>query len=253
LTYPTDKLSGLSGLAKVFMRYLKDDYLAGIWKRDLLRGVLWLAFGEVKVSPNYRAPSWSWASVDCSLSYPGWGGRETNWHRLVRVLETVIVPFAQDITAQVIGGHIRFSGSLQKIIHQHQFHADNNPRDMVGAWLAPDNGTEKFYSIEIFTGTNSEGKGPTHLSFNFSILRSWIRREVFLLPLLYSSGEEDRCTTSGLVLHHEESANGTYKRIGTFHIFEASVYRKLFLSESRLEEKYYESKDRFGQYTIRII
>jgi hypothetical protein len=236
------------------MRYLKDDYLAGIWKRDLLRGLLWFALGEVKEPLNYRAPSWSWASVDCSLSYPGWGGRETNWHRLVRVLETVIVPFAQDITAQVIGGHIRVSGSLQKIIHQHQFHADNNPQDMVAAWLTPDNGTEKFYSIEIFTGTISEGKGPTQLSFDFSIPRSWIRQEVFLLPVLYSSGEEeDKCTTSGLVLHHEESANGTYKRIGTFHISEVSVYRKLFLSESRLEEKYYESKDRFGQYTIRII
>jgi hypothetical protein len=77
---------------------------------------------------------------------------------------------------------------------------------------------------------------------------------MFLVPLLHSSGEEEsECYTSGLVLYPEEGSRGAYKRIGSFHIFRPNIYRQVFLSDSRLEDKYYESKDRFEQYTIRII
>lgn len=40
LTRPLDKLPALSGLAKVYRRHLQDDYLAGLWRGDLLRGLL---------------------------------------------------------------------------------------------------------------------------------------------------------------------------------------------------------------------
>jgi hypothetical protein len=41
LTHTEDKLPALSGLAKVFMLHLDDQYVAGLWRGDILRGVLW--------------------------------------------------------------------------------------------------------------------------------------------------------------------------------------------------------------------
>lgn len=41
LTFQTDALPALSGLASSFQDVLKDHYLAGLWRQDLIRGLLW--------------------------------------------------------------------------------------------------------------------------------------------------------------------------------------------------------------------
>jgi hypothetical protein len=74
LTYSNDKLPALSGLAQQFHNGLPfvGDYLAGLWKADLENGLLW-ALHEVEIPtqrPAWRAPSWSWSSVEGQLQYP---------------------------------------------------------------------------------------------------------------------------------------------------------------------------------------
>ncbi|KAL1636617.1 hypothetical protein SLS58_009741 [Diplodia intermedia] len=65
LTYGTDKLIALSGLAKVASSAGQvGRYFAGIWENDLCYGLLWICSGDCVQSPSYRAPSWSWASID---------------------------------------------------------------------------------------------------------------------------------------------------------------------------------------------
>ncbi|PVH84608.1 HET-domain-containing protein [Cadophora sp. DSE1049] len=76
LTNGSDILPALSGLAKRFQEsgtgpksghYQKNragNYLAGLWERDLPLSLLWEAHGKRAVP--YRAPSWSWASIDTS-------------------------------------------------------------------------------------------------------------------------------------------------------------------------------------------
>jgi hypothetical protein len=85
LTEPNkDKLMAIPGLARVIQRELDDQDLAGLWKKNLLGELLWQVHktqwriqGTVpdgllyekrsdfsKRSKRYRAPSWSWASVD---------------------------------------------------------------------------------------------------------------------------------------------------------------------------------------------
>ncbi|KAK8123142.1 heterokaryon incompatibility protein-domain-containing protein [Apiospora sp. TS-2023a] len=41
LTVPEDRLPALSGIADAFSHYMGDGYLAGVWKSDIIRGVLW--------------------------------------------------------------------------------------------------------------------------------------------------------------------------------------------------------------------
>lgn len=62
LTYASDKFPAISGLASVFEKLLDDEYVAGIWRSQLAEGLLW--HGSSRRVREYRAPSWSWASVD---------------------------------------------------------------------------------------------------------------------------------------------------------------------------------------------
>jgi hypothetical protein len=85
LTYTSDMLPGLSGLASEIQTLTQDDYLVGLWKRDFARSLLWRTPSQIiikqrlfakiqsdelrqipfaKRSTEYRAPSWSWASID---------------------------------------------------------------------------------------------------------------------------------------------------------------------------------------------
>lgn len=72
LTFGADKLVAISALAQEWAELLQDEYLAGLWKFDLLRQLLWrMDFTESiqrKRYFPYRAPTWSWASVDGKVS-----------------------------------------------------------------------------------------------------------------------------------------------------------------------------------------
>lgn len=77
LTFQSDKLVAVAGLAAEIQRMVRDEYCAGLWKKHLLSHLLWRANpmerrqGDELVSgPNcleYVAPSWSWASVQCPV------------------------------------------------------------------------------------------------------------------------------------------------------------------------------------------
>jgi len=68
LTKPDDKLVALSGIVSIFQRYL-GEYLAGLWRIWLPYELLWCAFEPASRPDTYRAPSWSWASIDSRAIY----------------------------------------------------------------------------------------------------------------------------------------------------------------------------------------
>lgn len=71
LTHPRDKLLAISGMAQEFVSDKTDQYLAGLWRSTLLRDLLWYpSHAPAKeLSSKYRAPSWSWASLDVSVTW----------------------------------------------------------------------------------------------------------------------------------------------------------------------------------------
>ncbi len=58
------RLPALSAIANEVHLKIQDTYLAVLWKRDLLRGLLWLATEPGNLPKKYRASSWSWASIE---------------------------------------------------------------------------------------------------------------------------------------------------------------------------------------------
>jgi len=72
LTYETDRLVAIEGLAVKFNEKLNDRYLAGIWHGDLLRDLLWSRNSSTPrkwkdPKRKFVAPSWSWAAVGCEF------------------------------------------------------------------------------------------------------------------------------------------------------------------------------------------
>lgn len=69
LTFSSDRLAALSGLAKAVHLKKGVEYLAGIWKDSVLTGLLWRRTGAGSKAEAYRCPSWSWLSQDSGVTY----------------------------------------------------------------------------------------------------------------------------------------------------------------------------------------
>lgn len=64
LTKQRDRLPALSGLARMFSQLLSDGYLAGLWRGQFARGLMWYVSSDARPTEEWRAPSWSWASCE---------------------------------------------------------------------------------------------------------------------------------------------------------------------------------------------
>ena len=78
LTNPKDKLPAIAGLAQKFRSISGDRYLAGLWESRLLHDLMWKVEPPLKSTTKqpwrrlaWRAPSWSWASLDARLEVIG--------------------------------------------------------------------------------------------------------------------------------------------------------------------------------------
>ena len=116
LTQPTDRLMGISGIAKKIQNQRGLEYLGGLWKHRLVFDLLWTLQEKPKPKPTtYRVPSWSWASIDgrvgqCLLPFT-----EENENKKVdikitaKVCEAVVTTSAKattSATAFIDGGYL---------------------------------------------------------------------------------------------------------------------------------------------------
>ncbi|KAI1113914.1 heterokaryon incompatibility protein-domain-containing protein [Nemania sp. NC0429] len=64
ITVPSDRLPAFGAVAEQFSIVSQDRYLAGLWRKTLLLDLLWTTHDRCERPKTYRAPSWSWASVN---------------------------------------------------------------------------------------------------------------------------------------------------------------------------------------------
>jgi hypothetical protein len=75
LTVPSDKFPAISGIAGKIRKATHNEYLAGLWKGNLASDMLWGAATPKSTDANrfaldtWRAPSFSWASLDIPITY----------------------------------------------------------------------------------------------------------------------------------------------------------------------------------------
>ncbi len=122
LTFGSDKLVAISALARRFQKgNLESEYLAGLWKQDLAIQLLWsTARLQLKSRPTtrqteYRAPTWSWASVDGRIlpGTPGLNQKLTSIQIKIHEAKTDLA--SNDPFGSLKGGYIVISGRLARV------------------------------------------------------------------------------------------------------------------------------------------
>jgi hypothetical protein len=115
MTYPSDKLVAIGGLAKKFAQP-GNRYLAGLWSKSLINDLVWRTQGK-DLCPRtiWRAPSWSWASVEGRV----WGThKDTHVPECiarVEVLDYRVTPKGVDEYGELTSGTLRLLGSCTAV------------------------------------------------------------------------------------------------------------------------------------------
>lgn len=111
LTFETDRLIALSGIASEVHKRTQCDYMAGLWSTQLPMSLLWNVLDPISTrSELYVAPSWSWASVRGHIWSPHLEG-DYRIHAKILRYETSLANLA-DKYGQVTSGKIELRGPL---------------------------------------------------------------------------------------------------------------------------------------------
>ncbi|KAK4159284.1 heterokaryon incompatibility protein-domain-containing protein [Cladorrhinum sp. PSN259] len=121
LTYASDKLPALSGLADQIQRSSNQTYIAGMWQETLVLDMCWYLpriAGKPPKRPyaTYQAPSWSWASVNGPVEYPGevyadqdQNGALANPRQYAEVVSAMCFPAGPSPLGSLKGGYVVLS------------------------------------------------------------------------------------------------------------------------------------------------
>ncbi len=76
ISHEKDKLVALSGICRLVKNITNDEYAAGLWLDNMELQLLWsIAYQSGRSTfcrpRNYRAPTWSWASLDGPIIWDG--------------------------------------------------------------------------------------------------------------------------------------------------------------------------------------
>ncbi|KAH6619038.1 heterokaryon incompatibility protein-domain-containing protein [Boeremia exigua] len=78
LRYSKDRLPAISAIAKEFASILGTTYMCGLWKSDLIIGLMWFPIKtRHAVSSVKHGPSWSWASYQGAATW--WSHKRDLW------------------------------------------------------------------------------------------------------------------------------------------------------------------------------
>jgi hypothetical protein len=129
LTKEEDKLVAISGIAKVFQsRMLDDTYVAGQWYNSFPLGLLWKVNDPDSVTRpfSYRAPSWSWASIDGGILPNNSIATKDTCLLCLDILSSNIDLVSEDPTGQVKGGSLHVCGLMKRAKWPKLFGSLNN-------------------------------------------------------------------------------------------------------------------------------
>lgn len=231
LTNERDKLVALSGLAKIMRSKLKDKYLAGLWLQYLPSQLVWLV-GVLQASrelpyrrTKYRAPTWSWASVEAEVHC--FTGNDDG--AMIKVVDASTIPIrANDETGQLSGGMIRLEGI---VIQARLFTVFNTRRSLK---LIIDNTT---LATEIYL---DEPCWPIDIT-------------LYCLLVVSRTEGKHEYKMALLLQHAKDHPQGWYERFGTVHIHRFDdrnevarngwKYLNSIISSGKTDPKLYLEKD----------
>jgi hypothetical protein len=230
LTLGKDKLPALSGIARRVYNEGPDEYLAGMWRNNIVEQLCWGVVAPAKERPAYRAPTWSWCSVDSQVEYPDYTGNDHPDSpfndTFAHVLDAKVELSGQDPFGQVKHGVVRIACSVMVASHRLE---PNHPRH--GEFTISVTG----YENQKFLVNNDcidDGRD--------------LNETVYLLPLLgtfqfiYNWNPYEQIAIvelRGILLRPTGVTKGEYQRLGSFCF--GGVKPKTSFSDSSEKGVYY--------------
>ena len=227
LTQPTDRLLGLTGIARLAHRLLgsaENDYLAGLWKSHLLEELLWQRDSRITTSSNpttaYIAPTWSWASIQYAFLpfFQGGPAQKVEWRS--RVIEAKVDTVDDVFFGFVTHGTLILECSLSLITTISQHSTTKEPDvDKVRRKILAVNGIPMEYrcSLRLDSPTDPASSSGEH-TFCFMPIRAsfW--------PCAAQNA------MAGLLLQQTGQKQGQYHRMGLLNIFSGKQQQALISS-----------------------
>ncbi|KAI2624397.1 heterokaryon incompatibility protein-domain-containing protein [Hypoxylon sp. NC1633] len=220
LTYKSDRFPALSGIAEYFSTALKDEYIAGLWKRELYRDLFWVCsyvntkswdvfLNELSDVSAYVAPSWSWASRGSSVGYGTQYPYVYSFHhfqREYRSIESRVVLKGSDPFGRLDGASLYITTKIRPL--PSEMNAIEGEHGLRGVHIGPQEKPFAYANLDWFPGERKVPQRETVM--------------VLLGSALTTEGDEDEEDKEdtrlayGLLVH---PAPGTDKffRVGTFH------------------------------------
>ncbi|CAO2650782.1 Nn.00g020740.m01.CDS01 [Neocucurbitaria sp. VM-36] len=192
LTFPTkDKLMAISAIA----RQLGNDkeYIIGLWKENLIMQLLWSVTEPSSLPSEWRAPSWSWASVDGGI-VPRTNIKNQEVTTLVQILCTDIEYAGADPFGPVKSGTITLKGSIARLTAKRIFEPERKMSMDIELW-------DRESCIQVSTQ-------PDRIPVQDG-------KVVHILPL--QVGLNPRMV-EGLMLEPKSGVIGHFHRCGTFRL-----------------------------------
>lgn len=223
LTKPKDRLPAISAVAKVFQNHLYDVYLTGLWKGNIAKDLLWSldpdSHPAQSVTSGYRAPSWSWASIDTPVNF--WSATG-DFQPCVHIVDARCTPLGADPTGEVAAGYLTVIGQIMEAT--------------VCLWSDYKDDTYSAHRVDIVdtkgpVGAEMTADAPLKI-LNISApdreLITTVKRAISreTIPVGQAVKNDQRCRVwilltgegsgnwYGLVLAESENHSGCYERVG---------------------------------------
>ena len=112
LTFSTDRLIALSGIARKINESRPCDYMAGLWSKDLPHCLLWTYWDPSPQPKTYIAPSWSWASKSGEVISSGFADRDKSTAYMTVLGYAITLGNTEDSYGQITDAFIKVRARL---------------------------------------------------------------------------------------------------------------------------------------------
>ncbi|KAG4253965.1 hypothetical protein FPRO04_06699 [Fusarium proliferatum] len=207
LSHPDDdKLVAFAAVARRCISWFGSEYYAGIFHSTMPQGLLWemSPVGRLGRSEVYRAPSWSWASLDCRVRYDILDDEGTVLADVVNVTVELVDPNNQ--FGQVKSASLTLTGPL--VASDELILKDANDEEFV----AEDRrGRKGYQDIKTVLGHTFGISSDTVEFWEDGERKAWLisQKNMYLLAILETSNEPQ---TYGLLV--QKNDDGTFTRAG---------------------------------------
>jgi hypothetical protein len=217
LTVPGDKFPAISGIASKIRKATHSEYVAGIWKSNLASDLLWSAASNATnascfVLEEWRAPTFSWASLDTPITYTQLDDEEReSFAPTIALLASSAIPKGLNPLGTLSEASITLRGPITR------------------ATLCSEQNRTRWEYLLLIKGTSSIPMAPDCLlvETDFEIDEGGVQKTVrraplgetprqFKAPVLCLSVARYDNLIAGIVLGVSERSPRSWERLGTF-------------------------------------